>query len=147
MHKRTTGTTRYTYFASSLNRKLIRQRSAATLLLFDHHVCWLKHVWNRWRPVVIEAQSPRIHLQCWHLKHLMFILWRWWDNPLSERHKHSTLGTWLLVLYPIQPIWLQRTVGFTQDNSSPKVEHWKKRRQREMRPYGNLNIITQKHKF
>lgn len=73
-----------------------------------------------------RAQSPRIHLQCWHRKHLMFILWRRWDNPLSERHKHSTLGTWLLALSPIQPTWLQRTVGFIQDNSSPKMEHWER---------------------
>lgn len=73
-----------------------------------------------------QAQSPRIHLQCWHLKHLMFIFWRRWDNPFSERHKHSTLGTWLLALSPIQPTWLERIVVVIQDNSSPTVEHWER---------------------
>jgi len=30
----------------------------ATLLLFDHQTCWLKHVWNRWRLVVIRLKAP-----------------------------------------------------------------------------------------
>lgn len=63
VHKHMIGTTCYTYFTSSLNRKLIRQLEmvkhiAATLLLFDQHACWLKHVWNRWRPVVIGLKAP-----------------------------------------------------------------------------------------
>lgn len=89
-----------------------------------------------------QTQSPRIHLQCWHLKHLMFIFWRRWDNPFSERHKHSTLGTWLLAKPPILPSWLERILAVIQDNSSPEVEHWK-RQDREIRPYGNLHIIIQ----
>ena len=60
-----------------------------------------------------QAQSPRIHSQFWHLKHLVFILWRRWDNPLGERHKHSTLGTWLLAQSPIQPTSPQQTVCFS----------------------------------
>lgn len=56
-------TTCYTYFVSSLYRKLIRQLAlvkhiAATLLVFDHHACWLKHVWNRWRLAVIRLKAP-----------------------------------------------------------------------------------------
>lgn len=131
VHKHMIGTTCYTYFTSSLNRKLIRQ-----LEMVKHIAATFAALWSA--RMLIEAclkqmtagryraQSPRIHLQCWHLKHLMFILWRRWDNPLSERHKHSTLGTWLLALSPIQPTWVQRTVVFIQDNSSPKMEHWER---------------------
>lgn len=130
VHKHMIGTSCYTYFTSSLNRKLIRWFELVK------HCCYIVALWSS--RLLIEAclkqmtasryqpQRPRIHLQCWHLKHLMFILWRRWDNPLSERHKHSTLGTWLLALSPIQPTWLQRTVGFIQDNSSPEVEHWER---------------------
>lgn len=131
VHKHITDTSCCTRLISSLNRKPISQLEAV-----KHAAATSSRLWSS-RMLIeaclkqmtvgcYQAQSPGIHLQCWHLKHLMFILWRRWDNPLSKRHKHSTLGTWLSALSPIQPIWLQRTVGFIQDNSSPKMEHWER---------------------
>lgn len=102
----------------------------ATSLHFDHPMLIKAHL-KRMTAGCYHAQSPRIHLQCWHLKHLMFILWRRWDNPLRERHKHSTLGAWLLPPSSVQPTWLQ---GLIQDSSSPEMKHGEKRRQKEVRP-------------
>lgn len=105
--------------------------TTATLLLFDHHTLITTHL-RRVTAAWCQTQSPRIHLQCWHLKHLTFILWRRWDNPLKERHKHSTLGAWLLQPSSAQPTWLQ-TDAFIQDSSSPEMKHGERRRQMGVR--------------